>query len=162
MSILKGSFFSYNMDFQLSLNKIKFVPDLDHFLQKIKTSNNSIIRFIILFRIGLYLKYFWGDIHGQYDDLQRILEKIGIYEKDFDSTVVFLGDYVDRGSHVRTVSWFMRNLHGCWGNWCYGAPTVSENYSSKESILASGEPRVLCYEWHKRLSFRVPPKNWWC
>ena len=36
-----------------------------------------------------------GDVHGNICDLLRILQKFG----NFDETLLFLGDYVDRGSH---------------------------------------------------------------
>ena len=51
---------------------------------------------------------FIGDIHGHYDELVVLLKKLGYEEKDgvyrFPGnarTVVFLGDYIDRGSQVR-------------------------------------------------------------
>jgi serine/threonine-protein phosphatase PP1 catalytic subunit len=40
--------------------------------------------------------YIFGDIHGQYSDLIRFLEKTGLPPS---SNLVFLGDYVDRGNN---------------------------------------------------------------
>ena len=51
---------------------------------------------------------FIGDIHGHYDELVVLLKKLGYEEKDGAyrypgnaRTVVFLGDYIDRGNQVR-------------------------------------------------------------
>ena len=51
---------------------------------------------------------FIGDIHGHYDELVVLLKKLGYQEQggayrfpDNARTVVFLGDYIDRGSRVR-------------------------------------------------------------
>ena len=51
---------------------------------------------------------FIGDIHGHYDELCALLKKLGYvettgtfrYPRD-ERTVVFLGDYVDRGPQIR-------------------------------------------------------------
>jgi serine/threonine-protein phosphatase PP1 catalytic subunit len=37
-----------------------------------------------------------GDLHGQFEDLQRIFERLGAPGSD-GKVWVFLGDYVDRG-----------------------------------------------------------------
>ena len=51
---------------------------------------------------------FIGDIHGHYDELVVLLKKLGYEERGGafrypgdERTVVFLGDYIDRGSQVR-------------------------------------------------------------
>ena len=51
---------------------------------------------------------FIGDVHGHCDELRALLEKLGYVESNGayrysgnERTVVFLGDYVDRGSKVR-------------------------------------------------------------
>lgn len=48
-----------------------------------------------------------GDIHGCYDLLQKLMEKIPVRMSDL---LVFLGDYIDRGSHSREVVDFLINL----------------------------------------------------
>lgn len=49
--------------------------------------------------------YAVGDVHGRADLLVRLLERIGgdLDRSEQPSTVVFLGDYVDRGDDSRTV-----------------------------------------------------------
>lgn len=60
--------------------------------------------------------YAIGDIHGQLDDLHRVLELI---EKDGgpDAPVVFLGDYVDRGPDSRGVVDFICKSVAAGRNW---------------------------------------------
>ena len=53
-----------------------------------------------------------GDVHGCYNELKElitILETEGEYNKETDK-LVFLGDYIDRGSDSRKVIEFIRNL----------------------------------------------------
>ena len=52
-----------------------------------------------------------GDLHGQYQDLQRIFERLGRPGSD-PKVWVFLGDYIDRGE---------AGDEGLWGAGCMGA-----------------------------------------
>lgn len=47
--------------------------------------------------------YAIGDIHGEYDMLLALYEKIRIHSRGEASTIVFLGDYVDRGQKSKQV-----------------------------------------------------------
>lgn len=49
-----------------------------------------------------------GDIHGEYESLQRLLGKLPTLEAE--DTLVFLGDYVDRGPDSARVVDFVRRL----------------------------------------------------
>ena len=42
-----------------------------------------------------------GDIHGEFYKLENLLEKLAIQK---DDTLVFLGDYVDRGMYSKQVT----------------------------------------------------------
>ena len=60
---------------------------------------------------------FIGDIHGHYDELVVLLKKLGYEERGGAyrypgdaRTVVFLGDYIDRGSQVRETVNFVRAM----------------------------------------------------
>ncbi|HHO50876.1 MAG TPA: serine/threonine protein phosphatase [Deltaproteobacteria bacterium] len=48
-----------------------------------------------------------GDIHGEIGHLRTLLERMGPFDED--DTLVFLGDYVDRGPHSRQVIEFIRH-----------------------------------------------------
>jgi len=50
-----------------------------------------------------------GDIHGCLDKLKRLLNKIDITDHD---ELIFLGDYIDRGSDSKGVIDFLINLKG--------------------------------------------------
>ncbi|MEZ5071123.1 MAG: metallophosphoesterase family protein [Bacteroidales bacterium] len=57
--------------------------------------------------------WFIGDIHGEIQLLDRLLEQVGAYGPE---QTVFLGDYVDRGPHAREVLDRLMNLdvpHEC-------------------------------------------------
>ena len=49
-----------------------------------------------------------GDIHGCYDKLRRLMERLP-YDPDRD-TLVFLGDYIDRGSRSKEVIAYLSEL----------------------------------------------------
>lgn len=56
-----------------------------------------------------------GDIHGHADKLEALLQKLGYVKQDgiyrhSDRKVLFLGDYIDRGPHIRTVLEIVRNM----------------------------------------------------
>ena len=43
-----------------------------------------------------------GDIHGEYFKLKNLIKKLKPHKSD---TVVFLGDYIDRGLYSKFVGW---------------------------------------------------------
>jgi serine/threonine protein phosphatase 1 len=47
-----------------------------------------------------------GDIHGCYDEMMALLEKIGITDAD---VIISLGDIIDRGNHSKKVYEFFKN-----------------------------------------------------
>lgn len=47
--------------------------------------------------------YAIGDVHGCFDALMKVLEQIGVDKGDDYATIVFLGDYVDRGPDSQRV-----------------------------------------------------------
>ena len=51
-----------------------------------------------------------GDIHGQYYDFLKVLTKIGDVEENLTGNILFLGDYVDRGSNSVEVMTFVMAL----------------------------------------------------
>lgn len=60
--------------------------------------------------------YAIGDVHGQIDELHRVL---GLIEADGgpDAKVVFVGDYVDRGQDSRAVLQFLIDAQKAGCNW---------------------------------------------
>ncbi len=54
--------------------------------------------------------YVVGDIHGSYEDMQLMINKIN--SQDPNAVIIFVGDFVDRGSDVPGVlAWCMNNIH---------------------------------------------------
>jgi len=56
-----------------------------------------------------------GDIHGHADKLEALLQKLGYSKQDGvyrheERQVLFLGDYIDRGPHIRTVLEIVRGM----------------------------------------------------
>lgn len=47
--------------------------------------------------------YAFGDIHGRYDLLVRALDAVSAHAGDRERTLIFLGDYIDRGPESRRV-----------------------------------------------------------
>ena len=55
------------------------------------------------------MHYVIGDVHGCYDELMRLLEKIE--SKDPDAVIYFVGDFIDRGPKVwETIQWAMEHI----------------------------------------------------
>lgn len=57
--------------------------------------------------------YAFGDIHGEYDKLEALIRKININKSD---TMIFLGDYIDRGNKSFEVIEYLIKLndnHNC-------------------------------------------------
>lgn len=56
--------------------------------------------------------YAVGDIHGRYDLLLNLMKKIQNHALGFESphTIVFLGDYIDRGKRSKEVVSYLRNF----------------------------------------------------
>src|SRR6266550_4021242 len=56
-----------------------------------------------------------GDIHGHADTLRALLEKLGYAEHDGayrhpERTVIFMGDFIDRGPKIREVLQIVRAM----------------------------------------------------
>ena len=56
-------------------------------------------------------RFVFGDIHGQYDGLMKLIDFIGC---DADDKLFFLGDLIDRGDRsADVINWVMANGHAC-------------------------------------------------
>ncbi len=53
------------------------------------------------------MTYAIGDIHGMFEPLVRLFQKLPLKS---DDTLIFLGDYIDRGPNSREVVEFLENL----------------------------------------------------
>ena len=86
----------------------KFRPE--HIISLCEAAENITKNQPMVLRVSAPVKIF-GDIHGQYSDLMRFFDLWGTpYENGKDGDIesfdyLFLGDYVDRGSHsLETIS----------------------------------------------------------
>ncbi|MFV1986005.1 MAG: metallophosphoesterase [Gemmatimonadota bacterium] len=64
---------------------------------------------------GVESVYIFGDVHGEYDRVVRLLRKAELIDEDAgwsggDTHLVFLGDIFDRGNDVTRVLWFLYRL----------------------------------------------------
>ncbi len=81
------------------------------------------------------MHYAIGDVHGAYNELMCILDKI--HNRDKEATIILLGDLVDRGADtLKTLDWAMANV------------TPDGPY---RCILGNHEDRIITwfYSWRK-------------
>ncbi|MEN8689641.1 MAG: metallophosphoesterase family protein [Desulfobacterales bacterium] len=80
--------------------------------------------------------YAVGDIHGCYDKLLALMEKMDI---DFESdTLVFLGDYIDRGPQSFEVVAYLADLNQRYANTIF----LKGNHEQMLEKYLSGEDRI--------------------
>ncbi len=80
--------------------------------------------------------YAVGDIHGCYDKLLELMEKMDI---DFESdTLVFLGDYIDRGPQSFEVVAYLADLKQRYANTIF----LKGNHEEMLEKYLSGEDRI--------------------
>lgn len=85
-----------------------------------------------------------GDIHGQLDELEDLLCRMGPFEPD--DTLVFLGDYLDRGPHSKQVVEYIR----------FEVPKLGTKVVTLRGNHEDGWLRVLDRGWD---GFVLPPGN---
>ena len=76
------------------------------------------------------MHYVIGDVHGCYDEMMALLEKIE--QMDEDAKIIFVGDFVDRGPKVDKVL-----------NWCMEHITPDGKY---QAVRGNHEQMIL--EWY--------------
>ena len=92
------------------------------------------------------MHYVVGDVHGCFDDLMAMIETIE--KRDNDATIIFVGDFIDRGPKVwETLNWCRRNI------------TVDGKY---QSVLGNHEDLVMqCYYEYRnsreKVITKIPP-----
>lgn len=83
------------------------------------------------------MHYVIGDIHGSYNELMNLLDKIE--KQDSDAQFIFVGDFVDRGPDVpKILNWALNNI------------TLDGKYQS-----VRGNHEALVIDWYKEWIF------WW-
>lgn len=83
------------------------------------------------------MHYIVGDVHGCYDDMMDLLNKIE--EHDSDAQIIFVGDFIDRGPDVSKVL-----------EWCLSHITPDGKYQS-----VRGNHEQMAIEWYKKFL------EWW-
>jgi hypothetical protein len=79
-----------------------------------------------------------GDIHGHADELKALLKKLGYepkgtcYQHDEGRTVLFLGDYIDRGPKIKETLAIVRGMVKAGGRQAHGAIAMR---STKARVL---------------------------
>ena len=85
----------------------------------------------------MYMHYVIGDVHGCFDEMNGLIEKIEA--ADDDARIIFIGDFLDRGPKVwETIQWMISHI------------TPDGKY---QCILGNHEYLVI--EWFKEF------KRWW-
>lgn len=83
------------------------------------------------------MHYVIGDVHGCYDEMIALINKIE--QNDLDARFIFVGDFIDRGPQVDKVL-----------EWCLNNITNDGKYTS-----VRGNHEALVIEWYQRWV------NWW-
>ena len=92
------------------------------------------------------MHYVIGDVHGCYDEMMALLEKIE--QMDEDAQIIFVGDFVDRGPKVDKVL-----------NWCMEHITPDGKY---QAVRGNHEQMILEWymEWLEWLIEKEVSGNW--
>ena len=77
------------------------------------------------------MHYVIGDIHGCYQDMMALLNKIE--SQDQDAQIIFVGDFIDRGPDVDKVL-----------DWCLENITLDGKYKA-----VRGNHEQMAIEWYK-------------
>lgn len=107
-----------------------------------------------------------GDIHGCFDKLERLIKKIDI---DFDNdTIIFMGDYIDRGPDSFKVVEFLINIKKMCPNSVFlkgNHEVMLENYLSGKDMITflqnGGRATIESYLIGSKNStrFYIPPEH---
>lgn len=109
------------------------------------------------------MHYVIGDVHGCFDDMIALLEKIEA--KDKDARFIFVGDFVDKGDKVKeTVEWCIKNISGngkyqsVIGNHEWMVLEWFEQWFG-EMYGVKSEKNV--YPWYEKYCPLSEEMNWW-